>query len=78
MSENYAYYNVCKKILTEWEVDAEGNPNFDYWHSTGDETQNSIRQNPELYGTNISRHDARWTIPFMVNIGKLLPLIIAM
>ena len=70
ITENYAYYNVCKKILTEWEVTPEGEPNFDYWHSTGDETQNSIRQNPELYGTNIARHDARWTIPFMVNIGN--------
>jgi hypothetical protein len=36
-TELRAYDNVCKKILTEWEVDSDGKPNFELWWSTGDE-----------------------------------------
>jgi hypothetical protein len=36
-TELRAYDNVCKKILTEWEVDGDGKPNFELWWSTGDE-----------------------------------------
>ena len=48
------------------------------WHSTGDETQNGIRVNPEMYWSNYARNEARWTKPFASNIGELLPLTIAM
>lgn len=72
------YDNLCKKILTEWEVDENGKPNFQLWWSTGDEVQNGNRQNPEMYGVNMSRGETRWSIPFMVNIGRLLPLTIVM
>jgi hypothetical protein len=77
-TELRAYDNVCKKILTEWEVDGDGKPNFELWWSTGDEVQNGNRQNPEMYGTNMARGEARWSIPFMENIGRLLPLTIVM
>lgn len=69
-TELHAYNNVCSKILTEWEVDENGKPNFELWWSTGDEVQNGNRQNPEMYGTNMARGDARWSIPFMENIGN--------
>lgn len=69
-TELRAYDNVCGKILTEWEVKEDGTPNFDYWHSTGDELQNGNRQNPEMFGTNKARREAKWQIPFMVNIGN--------
>jgi hypothetical protein len=32
--------------------------------------QNGNRQNPEMYGVNIARGNARWSIPFMENIGN--------
>ena len=47
------------------------------WHSTGDETQNGIRINPEMYWSNYSRAEARWSVPLASNIGRLLPLTIA-
>lgn len=69
-TELHAYDNVCKKILTDWEVDGSGNPNFQLWWSTGDEVQNGNRQNPEMYGVNLARGETRWSIPFMENIGN--------
>lgn len=69
-TEYKAYYNVCSKILQDWEVKVDGSPNFDYWHSTGDEVQNGNRQNPEMYGSNNARGEAKWEIPFGVNIGN--------
>ena len=74
--EYKAYRNVCAKILNDWEG-SDGTYNFDMWHSTGDETQNGIRINPEIYWSNYSRAEARWSIPFASNIGRLLPLTIA-
>ena len=38
-----AYDNVCKKILTDWEVDKNGKPNFQLWWSTG-ETLSTYKQ----------------------------------
>ena len=32
--------------------------------------QNGNRQNPEMYGVNMSRGETRWSIPFMENIGN--------
>ena len=69
-TELHAYNNVCSKILTEWEVDEDGKPNFELWWSTGDEVQNGNRQNPEMYGSNMARGDSRWSVPFMENIGN--------
>ena len=69
-TELHAYNNVCSKILGDWEKNEDGSLNADFWWSTGDEVQNGNRQNPEMYGTNIARGEARWSIPFMENIGN--------
>lgn len=69
-TELHAYNNVCSKILSDWEANEDGTPNFDFWWSTGDEVQNGNRQNPEMYGTNMARGETRWSIPFMENIGN--------
>ena len=69
-TELHAYNNVCSKILSDWEANEDGAPNFDFWWSTGDEVQNGNRQNPEMYGTNMARGETRWSIPFMENIGN--------
>ena len=67
-----AYRNVCEKIMKDWEVNPDGTLNFDMWHSTGDETQNGIRLNPEMYWSNFARGEARFTVPFASNIGKFI------
>lgn len=68
-TEMKAYRNVCSKIM-EWESNEDGSLNFDMWHSTGDETQNGIRVNPEMYWSNYARGEARWSVPFASNIGN--------
>ena len=65
-----AYRNVCEKIMKDWEANPDGTLNFDMWHSTGDETQNGIRVNPEMYWSNFARGEARFTVPFASNIGN--------
>ena len=58
--------------MKDWEVNPDGTLNFDMWHSTGDETQNGIRVNPEMYWSNFARGEARFTVPFASNIGKFI------
>ena len=49
MKEMQTFHNAFDKIINEWEVDENGNPNFDYILETGDISQNGRRRN-EYHG----------------------------